>query len=91
MRAAAALSVAAGQCDERDAERQDALLRRFGLLAPTSGDRTSIDAVLSAISRDKKSRGGEMHWVLLCGIGHAEPDQRVDEQVVRTALGATLP
>ena len=49
------------------AERQKALLARFGLLRPLP--EVSVDAVLSAMSLDKKVSGKSIRWVLLAGVG----------------------
>ncbi len=48
-------------------ERQGALLERFDLLRPLP--KISADAVLAAMSLDKKVSGKSIRWVLLAGVG----------------------
>jgi 3-dehydroquinate synthase len=48
-------------------ERQEALLERFDLLRPLP--KISADAVLAAMSLDKKVSGKSIRWVLLTGVG----------------------
>jgi 3-dehydroquinate synthetase len=40
---------------------------------------------------DKKSRAGELRWVLLREIGRAEYGQLVDPSVVESSLAEALP
>jgi len=47
-------------------ERQRALLARFGLLRPLP--KTTVNAVLAAMSLDKKVSGKSVRWVLLAGV-----------------------
>lgn len=51
-----------------------------------------LDAVLAALRLDKKSLGGELHWVLLEGIGCARvvPEREVEPSAVRAALRSIL-
>ena len=72
------------------AERQDALIARFGLPLRASG----IDPakVLAAMALDKKVKGGAIGWVLLEGIGrpvirHDVPPE-LAEEVVHELLSA---
>ncbi|HUS81873.1 MAG TPA: 3-dehydroquinate synthase [Dehalococcoidia bacterium] len=48
-------------------ERQKALLERFDLLRPLP--KIAVDAVLAAMSLDKKVAGRSVRWVLLAGVG----------------------
>ena len=50
-------------------ERQQALLRRFGL--PESCPDVDLEAVQRAMGLDKKTEGGRIQWVLLDRLGHA--------------------
>ncbi len=50
-------------------ERQAAVLRRFGL--PSSYEGVRPEAILEAMTRDKKSSAGQLSWVLLEDVGRA--------------------
>jgi shikimate kinase/3-dehydroquinate synthase len=72
------------------AERQDALIARFGLPLRASG--VDPAKVLAATALDKKVKGGAIGWVLLEGIGrpvirHDVPPE-LAEEVVRELLSA---
>ena len=69
MRGAARLGVLAGVTPPELAERQGALLARFGL--PSSYTGVAADAVLEAMTHDKKAAAGELRWVLLEAAGRA--------------------
>jgi shikimate kinase/3-dehydroquinate synthase len=89
MEVAGRLSVLTGRCSPEAVRPQHALLRDTGLLAsPLAIDRT---AVLEAMRHDKKSRAGELRWVLLREIGHAEYGQSVDPSMVEASLAEVLP
>ncbi len=89
MEVAGHLSVSTGRCSPEAIRPQHALLRDTGLLAsPPAVDRT---AVLDAMRHDKKSRAGELRWVLLRDIGHAEYGQSVDPSMVAASLAEVLP
>jgi 3-dehydroquinate synthase len=68
MVAAARLSARRGLLSNNDAERIEALLRKFDLPV-----KTHVDAgpVREALRRDKKRENEEIHFVLLDGIGNA--------------------
>ena len=59
------------------------LLRTFGL--PTAAHELNADALLEAMTRDKKNRDGQIRCVLPHSIGQVELAD-VDESAVRTAL-----
>jgi shikimate kinase/3-dehydroquinate synthase len=72
------------------AERQDALIARFGLPLRASG--VDPAKVLATTALDKKVKGGAIGWVLLEGIGrpvirHDVPPE-LAEEVVRELLSA---
>jgi 3-dehydroquinate synthetase len=84
MSGAAKIACRLGILDDQIAERQDALLSRFGLPLRAKG----VDAhkVLAAMALDKKVKGGAVRWVLLEGIGrtvirHDVPPALVEEVV----------
>ncbi len=69
MTGAARLSHELGILSAREVQRQEELLKRFGLPISCSG--VNLADILRAMRLDKKSRGGVVHWVLLQRIGHA--------------------
>ncbi|KPK45935.1 MAG: hypothetical protein AMJ77_06635 [Dehalococcoidia bacterium SM23_28_2] len=70
------------------AERQDALIARFGLPLRASG----LDAakVLAAMTLDKKIKGGAIRWVLLEDIGRPVIRQDVPPELVEEVVGELL-
>jgi 3-dehydroquinate synthase len=73
--------------------RVTALLETFGLpwrLAQLDGTRLDPDGLMSAMRRDKKSRGGKFHFVLPFSAGMVHPDVPVEEADVRAVLEASL-
>ena len=89
MQVAAELGIITGRCPADVATSQRSLLEAFGLLRqPPRVDRRSL---LEAIAHDKKSRGGEVQWVLLRGVGNAEWGCRVGAEQVDRALNQLLP
>jgi shikimate kinase/3-dehydroquinate synthase len=89
MEVAGHLSVSTGTCAPEAIEPQHALLRDTGLLTA----RPAVDraAVLEAMRHDKKSRAGEVRWVLLRELGHAEYGRSVDPAMVEASLAQVLP
>jgi 3-dehydroquinate synthase len=88
MRAAARLSLRSGLCDESVVREQDELLSAFGL--PGELPRVAMDEVLAALPRDKKSRAGDVRWVLPRALGRAEPGHHVEPELVRAVLEEVL-
>jgi 3-dehydroquinate synthase len=88
MRAAGLTAVELGLLSRVDFDRQQALIRAYGL--PDSAPGVPVDAVLEAMTRDKKVRGGAVQWVLLEGIGHAIIRPNVPIEVTRRAVEAVL-
>ena len=88
MEVAARISLRAGACSPEAVELQHGLLSDVGLLAepPTVPHAKLIEAM----RHDKKSRAGELHWVLLREIGRAEYGRSVDSSVVDAALAEVL-
>jgi 3-dehydroquinate synthase len=84
MEVAAELSVSTGRCSADVARGQRALLQAFGLLE----QRPEVPRkdLLEAIAHDKKSRAGEIGWVLLKDVGQAEWGCRLDRQQLAAAL-----
>ncbi len=72
--------------------RVTALLEKFGLpwrLAQLDAQ-LDPDGMMSAMKRDKKSRGGKFHFVLPLEAGVVHPDVPVEEADVRAVLEASL-
>ena len=67
MSGAARIAVRLGILASAVAQRQDALLARFGL--PLRAPGIDVQKVLSAMALDKKVKRGAVRWVLLEGIG----------------------
>ena len=68
---------------------QRAQLEAYGLPL-TSPLKLAADAVIAAMSHDKKASAGRVKWVLLDSIGHATWGHDVDPAVVRGAVEAAL-
>jgi 3-dehydroquinate synthase len=89
MEVAALISMRTGACAVESVAVQHALLRDAGLLA----DRPAVAhaKLIDAMRHDKKSRAGELRWVLLREIGRAEYGRSVDPAVVEASLAEVLP
>ncbi|MCH8974175.1 MAG: 3-dehydroquinate synthase, partial [Chloroflexi bacterium] len=85
MTGAARLGVLRGVTPPELAERQAALLDRFGL--PSSYTGVAPEAVLQAMTHDKKAAEGALRWVLLEAAGRAAVHRDVPsadvERIVR--------
>ena len=68
----------------KDLDRQNKLLQGFDL--PTKLPEFDMNAMLEAMTLDKKSRGGSVRWVLLQHIGEALTDQSVDLEEVQQVI-----
>ena len=89
MEAAARIGVAMGLCQPALVARQEALLEAFAL--PGELPRTTADAVLAAVPRDKKSRAGSVRWVLPREMGRAQVGVEVPNDVVAAVVRSLLP
>lgn len=85
---AARIACRLGLLPPETAERQDALIARFGLPLRASG----IDAakVLAAMALDKKVKGGDIRWVLLEDIGRPAIRQDVPPALVEEVVSELL-
>jgi 3-dehydroquinate synthase len=81
---AARLGARAGITPPELVERQEALLRRFGL--PTRADGLSVLELLRAMLWDKKVRGGRIRWILPTAPGAAAAFSNISEEDVRATL-----
>ena len=84
MQAAARIAAWGAVCSPEVVRQQDELLAGFGLPGPLP--RVGAAGVLAAMRRDKKVRGGEIHWVLPAEMGRAVIRQRADYELVRRAV-----
>ncbi len=88
------LSVRLGHCSREDYERVETHFSSVGL--PTSvsfiepGLKTSIEALMEIMKKDKKAAGDKMTFVVSSGIGEAFLTQDVPESVVRDVLKDAL-
>lgn len=89
MRVAGRISVELGLLAPEAFERQQALIRAYGL--PDSAPGVDLEAVLTATASDKKVRAGAIRWVLLEGIGRAVVRGDVPHEVVLRAARGALP
>jgi len=88
MAGAARIACRLGLLPPETAERQDALIARFGLPLRASG----VDAakVLAAMALDKKIKGGDIRWVLLEDIGRPAIRQDVPPALVEEVVSELL-
>jgi 3-dehydroquinate synthase len=89
MGAAARVAAELGRCPAELVGGQDALLAAFGL--PGTLPEVTADAVLAAVPRDKKSRGGSVRWVLPREMGRAQVGVEVPAEVVAGVVRSLLP
>jgi len=88
MAGAARIACRLGLLPPETAERQDALIARFGLPLRASGADTA--KVLAAMALDKKVKGGDIRWVLLEGIGRPVIRQNVPPALVEEVVSELL-
>lgn len=81
---AARIAVGLGMIDEATAERQETLLRRWGL--PTRCPGVPVEGLLEAMGRDKKASQRRLAWVLPEGIGRVVIRRDVPAGLVREVL-----
>jgi shikimate kinase / 3-dehydroquinate synthase len=89
MEVAGHISVAMGVCRPETVAPQHTLLSDAGLLATRPSIRGA--ALVEAMRHDKKSRAGELRWVLLTDIGCAKYGMLVDPSVFEASLAEVLP
>ena len=88
MMVAAHIAARLGMIDDELVDRQRALLQRYDL--PVSAVGLCPDELIAATKLDKKSRSGNIRWVLLEGPGLATTRSDVPEEVVRSALAQVV-
>jgi 3-dehydroquinate synthase len=84
MLCASRLAERLGRIDSQLTQRQFKLLAALGL--PTAVPELDHEALLSAMSRDKKVEHGQLRFVLPSELGHVELVGHVDPKDVRAAL-----
>jgi 3-dehydroquinate synthase len=84
MAAAAHIARALGLMTDTEVERQNRLIARFGL--PLRAPGIDVDAVLSAMSLDKKVSDKSLRWILLDGLGRTVIRDDVPLDLVREAV-----
>jgi 3-dehydroquinate synthase len=84
MVAEARLAQRLGLASEATTQRQQGLLEALGL--PTRAGGIDVDGVLAAMTRDKKSRDGQVPFVLAPEIGAFKVTYGVDRGDVRAAV-----
>jgi 3-dehydroquinate synthase len=88
MQAEARIALELGLCSSQLTRRQRALLTAFGLPGPLP--EVDVEAVLTAVPRDKKRRGSSVRWVLPRELGRAEVGWEVPAEVVAKAVREVL-
>jgi len=88
MNGAARLSNKLGLLSGREAERIEALLKKFGLPVQCSG--ISIQRVKEAMQYDKKVRNRAIRWVLLDAIGNAVVRNDVPDGLIDAVLNEVI-
>ncbi|MBU6277400.1 MAG: 3-dehydroquinate synthase [Planctomycetes bacterium] len=91
MTAAARLALATGRLPVEIARRQAALLARFGLpLAPVGIAGLSVEGIVEALSRDKKSLHGRVRFILPTDLGRVGIVDDLDSGLVREVVADLL-
>jgi len=84
MAAAARIAVELGRADASLVDRIEAVL--FAWELPVRCQPFDADAILAAMTHDKKKQGHGLRWVLPCAIGQVELIADVPVQVVKSVL-----
>ncbi len=89
---AAEIAVRRGLLEPSLAERQNRVLARFGLPTrfPADAPPPQVDSVMERMTRDKKSRGAQLRWILLDRIGHARIEAGIPLELVREVVAELL-
>ncbi|MEN6566028.1 MAG: 3-dehydroquinate synthase [Veillonellales bacterium] len=85
MYGAALLSCSLKLCRQPAVDAVAASLKRFHL--PLAAQECNVEQLFQLLTRDKKTIGGRVHWVLLQDIGQVIIADDVPESAVRAALG----
>lgn len=85
------LSVRLGLCPQQDAERVTRHLKAVGLpagIVDVGAPRPQVDALLAAMSHDKKVKDGKLTFILARGLGQAFVTSDVPLEAVKEVLSA---
>ena len=88
MRAAGMMSVELGLLRPEELERQQRMIRAYGL--PETAPGVDVERIIAATLQDKKVTAGAVQWVLLAGIGGAVVHGAIDPEIVRRAVEAVV-
>jgi 3-dehydroquinate synthase len=89
MVAAAHIAQTLGLLSAAEVDRQNRLIAAFGL--PLRAPAVEIDAVLAAMSLDKKVSARNLRWILLDGLGRTVIRDDVPLDLVREAVTLVVP
>ena len=84
MTGAARLGMLEGVTPPELVERQASLIARFGLPSAYTG--VAPEAIVEAMSRDKKTTAGQISWVLLDGVGSSRTHRGVAPERVASVV-----
>ncbi len=84
MTGAARLGMLEGVTPPELVERQASLIARFGLPSAYMG--VDPEAILEAMSRDKKTMAGQISWVLLDGVGSSRTHRGISPERVASVV-----
>ena len=84
MTGAARLGMLEGVTPPELVERQASLIARFGL--PSAYANVDPEAIIEAMSRDKKTTAGQISWVLLDGVGSSRAHRGIAPERVASVV-----